>query len=128
MGPPCGYMPSPLALLVHPAGICPLPSSDWSLLRGPGVEAEGDGLARSPARHRAVRAQVAAARPASWRPAGCRARWRPAGGPRLGAGRAGAARGGAGGRRADTWRARGSWRRPPALRVPRGGQGAGGCY
>eukprot|EP00976_Prorocentrum_cordatum_P077953 1182901-Prorocentrum_minimum.AAC.1 len=26
-------MPSPLVRLVHPASICPLPSSDWSILR-----------------------------------------------------------------------------------------------
>eukprot|EP00959_Pyramimonas_sp_CCMP1952_P003227 66865-Pyramimonas_sp.AAC.1 len=26
-------MPSPLVRLVHTAGICPLPSSDWSTLR-----------------------------------------------------------------------------------------------
>eukprot|EP00976_Prorocentrum_cordatum_P068195 1179037-Prorocentrum_minimum.AAC.1 len=32
IGPACGHMPSPLVRLVHPAGICPLPSSDWSLL------------------------------------------------------------------------------------------------
>eukprot|EP00976_Prorocentrum_cordatum_P091436 1188532-Prorocentrum_minimum.AAC.1 len=33
IGPPCGHMPSPLVRMVHPAGICPLLSSDWSTLR-----------------------------------------------------------------------------------------------
>eukprot|EP00976_Prorocentrum_cordatum_P051314 1036368-Prorocentrum_minimum.AAC.1 len=33
IGPPCGYMLSPLVRLVPPAGTCSLPSSDWSPLR-----------------------------------------------------------------------------------------------
>eukprot|EP00976_Prorocentrum_cordatum_P002547 49568-Prorocentrum_minimum.AAC.1 len=33
IGPHCWHMPSPLVRLVHTAGICPLPSFDWSTLR-----------------------------------------------------------------------------------------------
>eukprot|EP00959_Pyramimonas_sp_CCMP1952_P364314 7629117-Pyramimonas_sp.AAC.1 len=40
IGPRCGDIPSPLARLVTAAGIFPLPSLDWSLLRGYSLSAE----------------------------------------------------------------------------------------